>query len=429
MNCVIRSGYNEYVNYPWDDYPGGYVSHKHRLTRATSSRDSGYYGGIGSNTREEEARQARRRERGDREAMVRDYVRNGRGWSQPNVNGNDNVSVSGGRKLPKTPNGAMNAMAALQGMLGINQTNLTNMLGMNGSVPNINNSISNVSGMMGNSMMSAAVRRLPQVPPLPAVSLPGQQSHLQQQQQQQQSWISKLFHRKSATPQHETNQRLQQQLLYNQQQSNLNQQQILGGQQPGGVVGVPPGGVVGVQPGGVVGVQPVPVQYPGYSGVVTPATLPMSASLSQLTGPLPANLNLVQQMSVPSSSHHHQLHHPGKKPGEGWGGRGAKLPKVPVPLPSLPPNKATYGSHSFEEVEEDLFLDRIVAVGRGSRKLPNPADARPRPGRRLTRQNGIFKRGFSLDSDEYDSHTQVRIFDTGDRSHLYFSILQETFRP
>ena len=99
------------------------------------------------------------------------------------------------------------------------------------------------------------------------------------------------------------------------------------------------------------------------------------------------------------------------------------------------------GSHSFEEVEEDLFLDRIVAVGRGSRKLPNPADAKARPGRadraapltnesrrlratdqsqalkqsartapfqgkRLIRQNGVSKqnskRGFSLDSDEYD---------------------------
>ena len=99
------------------------------------------------------------------------------------------------------------------------------------------------------------------------------------------------------------------------------------------------------------------------------------------------------------------------------------------------------GSHSFEEVEEDLFLDRIVAVGRGSRKLPNPADAKSRPGRvdravslsnesrrlratdqsqalkqsartapfqgkRLIRQNGVSKqnskRGFSLDSDEYD---------------------------
>ena len=38
-------GYNEYVNYPWEDYSGGerggYGSHKPRLTRATSSRDSG----------------------------------------------------------------------------------------------------------------------------------------------------------------------------------------------------------------------------------------------------------------------------------------------------------------------------------------------------------------------------------------------------
>ena len=99
-----------------------------------------------------------------------------------------------------------------------------------------------------------------------------------------------------------------------------------------------------------------------------------------------------------------------KKPGEGWGGRGAKLPKVPVPLPSLPPNKATgySGSHSFEEIEEDLFLDRIVAVGRGSRRLPNPADAKTRPGKRLTRQNGVFKRGFSLDSDEYDAQESFR---------------------
>ena len=34
-------GYNEYVNYPWEDYSGGYSSQKPRLTRATSSRDSG----------------------------------------------------------------------------------------------------------------------------------------------------------------------------------------------------------------------------------------------------------------------------------------------------------------------------------------------------------------------------------------------------
>merc|ERR1712107_875381 len=99
---------------------------------------------------------------------------------------------------------------------------------------------------------------------------------------------------------------------------------------------------------------------------------------------------------------------PPKKPGEGWGGRGARLPKIPVPLPSLPPGKGNlngYFSHSFEEVEDDLFLDRVVAVGRGSRRLPNPGGA-PGPGRqkRLTRQNGVgvFRRGFSLDSDEYD---------------------------
>ena len=104
---------------------------------------------------------------------------------------------------------------------------------------------------------------------------------------------------------------------------------------------------------------------PGYPPVITPAPLPMSASLSQL----PANLNLVQQIQLPASNSlqpggvvphppHppplHHLHHVQKKPGEGWGGRGAKLPKVPVPLPSLPPNKAYAGSHSFEEVEEDL---------------------------------------------------------------------------
>ena len=360
--------------------------------------------------------------------MVRNYVRNGHGWSQPNVTGAD--TQAGGRKLPKTPHGAKNAMAALQGMLGINQNNLTNMLGINGSVQNINNSISNVSGLMGGSMMSAAVRRLPQVPPLPAVGLPGQQQQqlLQQQQQQQphqQSWISKLFHRKSATPQQETNQRLQQQLLLNQQQSNMNQQQILGGQQQQQQVGQHQHQYQQHQHPG-----------PGYPPVITPAPLPMSASLSQL----PANMNLVQQIQLPASNSlqpggvvpHpplppplHHLHHVQKKPGEGWGGRGAKLPKVPVPLPSLPPNKAYAGSHSFEEVEEDLFLDRIVAVGRGSRKLPNPADARP--GRRLTRQNGIFKRGFSLDSDEYDlvCQNQVKTVCLQDKISTLF--LQETF--
>ena len=129
--------------------------------------------------------------------------------------------------------------------------------------------------------------------------------------------------------------------------------------------------------------------------------LPPSNSVSQLQ--LLASFPQSQvppQLSLPSQ--------PVKKPGEGWGGRGARLPKVPVPLPSLPPNKSNNynGSHSFEEVEEDLFLDRIVAVGRGSRRLPNPADAKARPGKRLTRQNGVFTRGYSLDSDEYEAKVQ-----------------------
>ena len=41
FDIVLFIGYNEYVNYPWEDYSGGYGSHKPRLTRATSSRDSG----------------------------------------------------------------------------------------------------------------------------------------------------------------------------------------------------------------------------------------------------------------------------------------------------------------------------------------------------------------------------------------------------
>ena len=86
-------GYNEYVNYSWDDYDkeGGYSRPKPRLTRATSSRDSGsenfqnigvaiitsfrYYGGIATMSRDDEMRQARRRERGERDQMVRDYIR------------------------------------------------------------------------------------------------------------------------------------------------------------------------------------------------------------------------------------------------------------------------------------------------------------------------------------------------------------------
>ena len=48
--------------------------------------------------------------------------------------------------------------------------------------------------------------------------------------------------------------------------------------------------------------------------------------------------------------------------GEGWGGRGARLPKIPVPLPSLPPGKGNlngYFSHSFEEV---IFIILIILI-------------------------------------------------------------------
>ena len=379
-----------------------------------------YYGGITTITRNSGddilASSGRRRDwdRGDRDAMVREYVSNGRGWSQPNVNGTGNGINTGGRKLPKTPHGAINAMAALQGMLGINQPNLTSMLGgINGSVPNINNgsiqninnSISNMSGVTQPfGLMSSAVRRLPQVPPggqMPAagqlgngdLAAAGQSADLSGQQ----SWFNKLFKRNTATPQQQTNQRLQQQLLINQQQSNVNQQQILAGQQslgPGVAMGQPMMTPSTVMTG--------PAQFP-------PVPPPQFVSLPEQ--PLPPS-NSVSQLqllaSFPKSQAPPQLSLPSqpvKKPGEGWGGRGARLPKVPVPLPSLPPNKSNNynGSHSFEEVEEDLFLDRIVAVGRGSRRLPNPADAKARPGKRLTRQNGVFTRGYSLDSDEYEA--------------------------
>ena len=338
--------------------------------------------------------------------MVRDYVRNGRGWSQPSANNNVNNGING-RKLPRPPHGAMNAMAALQGMLGMNQNNLSTMLNLNGSVNNINNSISNVSGITQPfGLMNSAVRRLPSVPApgqLPAAPMTAvTAAEVQQQQQQQGSWISKLFKRgPSATPQQETNQRLQQQLLLNQQQSNLNQQQLLSGQQhlmqPG-----PVQHVVTPAPASVVSAQPSSV-LPGQF------SLPLSVSMNQI--PLINSQLQPQQMMVsnlqPHLSQPQPLPLPVKKPGEGWGGRGARLPKVPVPLPSLPPNKSSGYSHSFEEIEEDLFLDRIVAVGRGSRKLPNPVDATKRPGKRLTRQNGVFKRGYSLDEDEYGTHQVI----------------------
>lgn len=450
-------GYNEYVNYSWDDYDkeAGYMRPKPRLTRATSSRDSGYYGGIATMSRDDEIRQARRRERGERDQMVRDYIRNGRGWSQPNVTG-----IGAGRKLPKTPQSAINAMAALQGMLGINQSNLASMLSINNSVPNINNSVPNmaVNQTLGvaNNVVNA-VRRLPQIPPdaAPPTS-------------QNVGILGKLFGKKQ-TPQQETNQRLQQQLLLNQQQSSFNQQQILQQQSihPGphgqqqallqmqqqqllnqnqflpqssgqlnqfGQMLPQPGQTQGVIPNGIQSAMNATMQ-PGLPAEAQP-NFQNSGSLTQLhmlhnhlqngpgqtfpgagQNPLLTPSNNLQNTHLQTNSKiknplgNISQPQPPKKPGEGWGGRGARLPKIPVPLPSLPPKSQTLNgcfSHSFEEVEDDLFLDRIVAVGRGSRRLPNPVAAPgglpSRPPKRLTRQNGVtvFKRGFSLDSDEYD---------------------------
>ena len=324
-----------------------------------------YYGG----TRTSEERRARD---WDRDKMVRDYVRTGRGWSQPATTTNGGTAASGvtgvaagGRRLPRTPHtGAINAMAALQGMLGINQNNLSTVLSMNGSVPNINNSISNVSGVAQPfGLMSSAVRRLPQVPP--AGPAPGQLSEGGAGAGQG-GWLSKLFKRSSATPQQETNARLQQQLLANTQQSSQHQQHILAAAGPGGVAG------------GVV----APVYPPTTAPQLLPAAPPQTL-LPQVAVPPPAPALVPALVPAPPPQ-------PSKKPGEGWGGRGARLPKVPVPLPSLPPALQT-GAASPGQEEEDLFLDRMVAVGRGSRRLPNPADAKSlRAGKRLTRQNGVF---------------------------------------
>ena len=331
-----------------------------------------YYGG----TRTSEERRARD---WDRDKMVREYVRTGRGWSQPANTGNGGTAangvngvMAGGRRLPRTPHtGAINAMAALQGMLGINQNNLSTVLSMNGSVPNIsniNNSISNVSGVAQPfGLMSSAVRRLPQVPP--AGPAPGQLGGGEGGAGAGQGgWLSKLFKRSSATPQQETNARLQQQLLANTQQSSQHQQHILAAAGPGGVVG------------GVV----APVYPPTSAPQLLPAAPPQTL-LPQVAVPQPAPAPAL--VPAPPTQ-------PTKKPGEGWGGRGARLPKVPVPLPSLPPALQT-GAASPGQEEEDLFLDRMVAVGRGSRRLPNPADAKSlRAGKRLTRQNGVFAADF-----------------------------------
>ena len=88
----------------------------------------------------------------------------------------------------------------------------------------------------------------------------------------------------------------------------------------------------------------------------TPHPRPVLQTLQSLPGSLREGSVLPQSQPLPQP--------PPRKPGEGWGGRGARLPKIPVPLPSLPPSKGgghNY-SHSFEEVEDDLFLDRCSAV-------------------------------------------------------------------
>ena len=360
------------------------------------------------------------------------------------------AGIGAGRKLPKTPQSAINAMAALQGMLGMNQSNLASMLSINNSVPNINNSVPNmaVNQTLGvaNNVVNA-VRRLPQIPP-DAVAPTSQPTNV--------GILGKLFGKKP-TPQQETNQRLQQQLLLNQQQSSFNQQHILAQQslnpaplgqqqamlqmqqqminqnqfsqygqrlpQPGAGPGLIPNGVqssmtAGIQPGLPPEAQ-TSFQQPGSVGSLTQLHVlqnhlqnGQNFQSSGQNSVLPPSTSLQNSLLQSNTKIKNPLSNiPPKKPGEGWGGRGARLPKIPVPLPSLPPkNKTLNGrfSHSFEEVEDDLFLDRIVAVGRGSRRLPNPVSAPgglpSRPPKRLTRQNGVtvFKRGFSLDSDEYD---------------------------
>ena len=253
--------------------------------------------------------------------------------------------------------------------MGINQSNLASMLSLNSSAPNIAQA---GLGPVAGSVAAAAARRLPQIPPEP---LPGAAIN-------QPGFFSKLFGRK-ATPQQETNQRLQQQLLLNQQQSLQHQQQLLGAGQPllhphllappltapplvAPPLAAPPTAINQIHNG----------QVPTFQNPLLPPVLPTPNNLQNIhlpqTSAIKTQLGNKSQLPAP----------PPKKAGEGWGGRGARLPQVPVPLPSLPPRSHTltgYGSHSLEEVEQDLFLDRIVAVGRGSRRLPNPGAAKAGP--------------------------------------------------
>merc|ERR1719458_147211 len=212
--------YNEYVNYDWEDARDrnlregreSYFRSRPRLTRATSSRDSGYYGGVGiAVSREEELRRERAREREERDKMVRDYIRNGRRWSQPEV-ARRREEMEDRRKLPRTPQSAINAMSALQGMLGINQGNLASMLSANSSMQNINGSVPNMHQNMVN-----AVRRLPQIPQVGTVST-------QESSSTTGGIFSKLFRRSGNNP-GLTEQQIQQQQLQLQQQRLLAQQQ------------------------------------------------------------------------------------------------------------------------------------------------------------------------------------------------------------
>merc|ERR1719510_2713559 len=227
-----HGSYNEYVNYDWEDARDrdlrdrdgrdGYFRTRPRLTRATSSRDSGYYGGVGiAVSREEELRRERAREREERDKMVRDYIRNGRGWSQPEV-ARRREEIEDRRKLPRTPQSAINAMSALQGMLGINQGNLASMLSANSSMQNINGSVPNMHQNMVN-----AVRRLPQIPQVGTVST-------QESSSTTGGIFSKLFRRSGNNP-GLTEQQIQQQQLQLQQQRLLaqQQQQLLQQQQRG----------------------------------------------------------------------------------------------------------------------------------------------------------------------------------------------------
>ena len=76
--------------------------------------------------------EARRKEREERDNMVRNYIRNGRGWSEPGGGGGNERS----RKLPKTPANSLNAMGVLQSMLGLSaQTPFGSITTLNGSMP------------------------------------------------------------------------------------------------------------------------------------------------------------------------------------------------------------------------------------------------------------------------------------------------------